>query len=108
MLKLELNKDKPFSTTFKYLKVIWHLTVKLMILLIFFIGTFIVVKIMYWRGKVNGEIDGIVTKTKYIRIRKSIRIKLWFWMNLRWLCKCLKVDFKHYEKYYKDKNILRY
>jgi hypothetical protein len=108
MLKLELNKDKPYLTTLVLLKYLLLMFLKLILILIFVIGERIVVRIMYIIGKCYGEKDKEVNKTKYKRIRKSIRIKLWFWMNLRWLCNSLNLNFQYYEKYYNDKKILRY
>ena len=108
MLKLELNKDKPYLTTLILLKNLLMLFLHLILISIFTAGRIIVVRIMYIVGKCHGEKDGKVNKTKYRRIRKSIKIKLWFWMNLRKLCKYLYVDFSSYEKYYNNKKILRY
>ena len=56
----------------------------------------------------KGDIDGVITKRKYRRIKQSIRYKLWIWHNLRWLCKLYGINFEEYEKFYKNKKILRY
>ena len=69
---------------------------------------FLGVKTLYAVTHEKGDIDGVITKRKYRRIKQSIRYKLWVWHNLRWLCKLYGINFEEYEKFYKNKKILRY
>lgn len=69
---------------------------------------FIAVKILYWVTHEKGEIDGILSKRKYRRMKQSFRYKIWFWENMRWLCKYFDCNFEYYMKFKNNKEILKY
>lgn len=82
--------------------------IKLIVIILFNIVEPIGIKILYVLTKERNEKDGILSKKKYIRIKKSIRYKLWLWNNMRWLCNLCNLNFTPYNKFYKNKRILKY
>lgn len=86
------------------IKTLWYILKRLPWMLIYYIC----LKTLYWVTHEKGDIDGILSKRKYRRIKQSIRYKLWVWYNMRWLCKWLKIDFSCYEQFYKNNKILKY
>ena len=76
----------------------------------FFIGgsAYLAVTILYKLTHEENEIDGVLSKRKYRRIKQAVRYKIWFWKHMRWLCKIYNVRFDKYMKYDKNKKILRY
>lgn len=69
---------------------------------------YIGVKMLYWVTHENEEVDGVLSKRKYRRIKQSFRYKIWFWENMRWLCKYFNCNFDCYMKFKNNKEILRY
>ena len=95
-------------STKKLLKEIFVVIGKIILLFLKRVPIFLGVKTLYCITHEKGDIDGVITKRKYRRIKQSIRYKLWVWYHMRWLCKIYDADFKEYEKFYKNKKILRY
>lgn len=95
----------------KTLSLFWEL-IKVILLILkrlpFLLIKFTCLKLLYWITYEKGNIDGVLSKRKYKRIKQSIRYKLWVWYNMRWICDMLDIDFSCYEIYYKNKKILRY
>ena len=95
----------------KTLSLLWEL-IKVILLILrrlpFLLIQYICLKTLYLVTYEKGNIDGVLSKRKYKRIKQSIRYKLWVWYNMRWLCNLLNYDFSNYEPYHKNKKILRY
>lgn len=94
--------------TLEIIKILFTVLFTILKNITFLLINYVCVKILYWVTHEKGEIDGILSKRKYRRIKQSIRYKLWVWYNMRFLCNFLGVDFSCYEKYYRNNKILRY
>ena len=46
------------------------------------IPIYVITRIIYWITRENDEVDGILSKRKYRRIKQSFRYKIWFWENI--------------------------
>lgn len=91
--------------TLNIIKSLFYNLLKLLVLLLFKIN-----ELLFVRGVViflNEEKKNL-NIFKYKRIKKSIKYKLWFWNNMRWLCKLCNLNFSPYNKFYKNNIILKY